>query len=184
MKRRLLQPLLLGVILLAIVPFTSYSLAGAQTTVSDEAHLEKIRQNCVAAQGSMQRVRQSDVATRINFGRAYDSLTTQLITPFNTRAVTHQSSSAPLLTEQTTALTIKVEAFRDDYVEYIDALNRAINMNCQDRPADFYTATEQAHDLREQLANDVKELKKITGDYRKTVESIAKTLEGNTESAQ
>lgn len=183
MKKLTTKSLIFGIALLVAVPFLTHNFASAQSQNFTESHLEKIRQNCGTAQGSMQRVRQSDIATRINFGRAYDSLITQLMTPLNARAVTDQSSSAPELAEHTTALTIEIEQFRSDYAEYVDKLNRAISMNCQERPADFYGALQEAQGLRARLAEDVKELKKISDEYRKTVEKTLKTFpESNGES--
>lgn len=176
MKKLTTKSLLVSIALLVAIPFLTNNFAAAQTQEFSEEHLEKIRQNCGTAQSSMQRVRQSDIATRINFGRAYDSLVTQLMTPLNTRALTDQSSSAPKLAEHTTALTLKIESFRDDYVEYVDVLNKAIAMKCQERPADFYRAVREAQKLRKRLAEDVQDLKKISSEYRKTVEGALKTF--------
>lgn len=177
MKKLKIQRWMLGVALLLMVPIAMHTTTvGAQDAGTDE-HLEKIRQNCVTAQVTMQRVQQSDLATRINFGRAYDSLMTKLMEPLNSRMVASRATIAPALAEKTTELEVSVETFRDHYVEYTTTLNGAIRTDCQKNPAQFYATTQRSKELRTQLANDIKMLKQVTSSYQKDVSDYAETLE-------
>lgn len=172
---------ILALVAIVGVAFSVGGLAIAQSPELSEEHLQKIRQNCTAAQITMQRVQQSDIATRINYGRAYDSLQTRLMTPLNTRTVVDRSQIAPPLAEQTKLFSTKVDAFRDDYAAYTNVLSSAIRMKCQDKPAEFYETVKRAQELRAKVARTTEEIKAVIREYGRITADYRQSLEGETE---
>lgn len=152
----------------AALVFSFSTQVRAQESLS-EAHLEKIRQNCVNAQVTMQRVQHSDIATRINTGRVYDALITRQMAPLNSRTALNRISIAPLLAEDTRSLENTLSSFRDNYSDYTDTLSRAIRLKCQDKPEEFYKYVQDARELRKELSEDIKNMKKLTEEYGREV---------------
>lgn len=170
--------ILIPSVAIVAVAVLASNFAMAQSPELSEGHLQKIRENCSAAQITMQRVQQSDVATRINYGRAYDGLLTRLIKPLNNRTVVDRSQIAPHLAEQTTLFSTKVDTFRDDYAEYTGVLSSAIRMKCHDKPAEFYQVVKRAQELRAKVARTTEEIKAVIREYGKVVTDYRQSLEG------
>lgn len=179
MKQRIMQQFLVLVVLLSASFFVIHTSVSAQSGL-EQKHIEKIQQNCVTAQTTMQRVQKSDLATRINFGRAYDALMTKLMEPLNTRAVANRAPVAPALAEKTTNLEVNVETFRDHYAEYNNKLNETIRIDCRKHPEAFYALAVESKKLRAQLAQDITILKRITNLYQQDIIDYQKNLQQGT----
>lgn len=167
--------LALALIMSAAIIFSFSSQVQAQDSLS-EPQIEAIRQNCTDAQVTMQRVQHSDIATRINTGRAYDALITRQMAPLNSRASLNRISIAPLLAEDTRSLENVLSSFRDHYNEYTDTLSRALRVKCQDKPEEFYGYVQDARQLRKDLSEDIKNLKKLTEEYGREVDDYISEL--------
>lgn len=175
-----------SILVLALVAFATILVFSAPVQAQDspsEEHLEKIRQNCVSAQVTMQRIQHSDIATRINTGRVYDALITRQMAPLNSRTSLNRVSIAPVLADDTRSLENVLLSFRDNYADYTDALSRAIRLKCQDKPEEFYRYVQDARELRQDLSEDVENMKKLTKEYGEEVSGYIDELK-KTEASQ
>jgi hypothetical protein len=165
--------------LLALVAMVLFpTIAWAQQSALTSKHIEKIRQNCLSAQVTLQRIQYSDIAVRINRGQAYDVMMTKFITPFNSRAALNHVSETSTLTAKTEAFEAALSQFRKHYVAYEETLSSTLQIRCQDRPVAFYDSLETTRTLRAQLSEDVDRIQSAVTDYTKVVTSIEERLAG------
>jgi hypothetical protein len=163
--------------IVALIPLAAW----AQQSTLTSSHIEKIRQNCVSAQVTLQRVQYSDVAIRINRGQSYDGVLSKLMAPFNSRVALNRLDQAPQLTDKTNTIEAAVADFKRHYVEYEDTLSATLAIKCQDRPVAFYDSLNHTRELREMLANDTKRIQVAVNEYMSIVDGIEKSLAGEAE---
>lgn len=165
--------LALSAFVVLVVPATSVSADAADMNLSQE-HISVIRQNCLEAQGILQRVQRNDLVVRTNRGRTYDSIL-RLMQALNTRAVAN-SINVTALEQQRSALNDKFTDFKNNFVKYDAGMNSTIRISCEGQPEVFYASLTQTRGLRNQLAADIKEMDSLAGQYRATVGELQVTL--------
>lgn len=146
----------------------------AEMNLSAE-HVSAIRQNCIESQGILQRVQRSDLATRTNRGRTYDS-TLKLMQALNIRVVANDIK-APALNKHRIDLNDKFAAFKSNFVRYDASMNNTIRIACENQPEVFYASLTQTRGLRNQLAADIKEMDGLVGQYRAVVSELEALLQ-------
>lgn len=137
----------------------------------EDSRIDLIRNNCVAAQGAMQRVLASDRVTRINRGRAYED-TLRLLAAFNSRASLNTYNVSELV-EYTSTLETQFTAFKTQYLDYEQKLKSVIDMNCKDQPAEFYNNLQRARAARESIQKSIDNIDKTLTDYRTGLDKVA-----------
>ena len=146
---------------LASAPVQAADVANVPTT---DAQLLQIKQNCKQAQSELQRLQTTDVATRVNRGRIYESLLNNLIAPFNSR-VSLNRGDASVLATTTTAISQKFTDFKNDYVTYSDLLSQTLSVNCESNPNTFYNLLVATRTARTTVATDVIDLNGLLDSY-------------------
>lgn len=139
-----------------------------------DAHTERIRSNCIGAKDSLNRLHTSDALLRVNRGQLYESLTTKLITPFNSRVALNQLDNKQLVavaSDYKTALS----SFRQDYIEYEKQLAAAIKIDCQKQPVSFYDAVSSARSKRLVVYDDILKLGQYIDDYESEFTKFVKS---------
>ncbi|HEX6258673.1 MAG TPA: hypothetical protein VFZ48_04290 [Candidatus Saccharimonadales bacterium] len=150
--------------------------AFAQQAKLTEKHIEAIRQNCLAAQVTMQRLQYTDAAARINRGSAYEALMSKLIVPFNSRSALNRLQTTQQLLSTTDNLERVFTDFKKRYTAYEEALSATLSIKCQDQPVTFYDNLSKTRDLRKQLATDITLLSKTFAEYQKIIDGMSKKL--------
>lgn len=150
--------------------------ADTSTDISD-TQVDQIRQNCKQAQSVLQRLHQTDAATRVTRGRIYESLLNRLIAPFNSR-VSLNRYDASALTTTTTAINQKFTAFKTDYQLYTDSFDRLLSINCEADPRGFYTILVTTRAAREKVSNDISELNTLFDRYGESFNALSQSIEG------
>jgi len=129
-----------------------------------------IKANCVSSQVTLQQIKYSDAASRVNRGQSYERLMSRLILPMNSRAAANGfSSSAANLASITTRYQQALSSFKKHYEDYDDALSATLRTKCQTKPADFYKNLVEARKQRASLSGDVSELAQLTENYHQAV---------------
>ena len=169
--------LVVAALVVALAPVAVW----AQQSTPTAAHIEKIRQNCLSAQVTMQRIQYSDVAIRINRGQAYDTLLSKLMAPFNSRVALNRLGQAPQLSDKTNVVEMALADFKKHYVEYEDTLSATLNIKCQDRPVAFYDSLNRTRELRASLASDLVRLRAALDEYKKIVNALELSLGEDTQ---
>ncbi len=161
---RILLSVFIAVLLLAPV------VNAAETVELTPEKIAIVKANCVAAQVTLQQVKYSDAANRVNRGQSYERLISHLILPMNSRAAANGfSSSAASLAGITTRYQQVLSNFKKHYEDYDDALAATLRTKCQDKPADFYKNLTEVRKQRTSLSSDVSELAELMENYHQAV---------------
>ena len=146
---------------------TSVVQAQAVGILSDEQK-QKIVDNCVSIKNSLNQLHVSDALLRVNRGQIYESLSSKFMDRFNSRLDNNSLDNKSMLTVTGNYRT-QLTAFRTNYISYEQKLTAAINIDCTDKPTEFYNTVEDARTLRNTVHVDVIKLHQIIDDYRSTV---------------
>lgn len=141
-----------------------------------DAHIERIRANCVDAQATLFQLHASDAGLRVNRGQIYESISTKLMAPFNIRLVLNRIDAANLVTTAA-QYERQLQAFRDQYQQYDIAMNAIIRMNCVKQPVAFYDGVVDARKKRQQTHEATVELQKTIKKYGDEVDALSKNFE-------
>lgn len=160
-----------GVMLLVALPVATRAIdIGPEQT-------QVISQNCIAAQGSLQRLQYSDAATRVNRGYVYESLLNNLMTPMNSRlAANGYSKEAAALSSITDRYQNELRKFKQLYETYDDNVSQVIKLRCQERTATFYEGVRGLQEKRLKISETVKSLDVLTEEYYKAVKQAQKQV--------
>ncbi|MBC7869105.1 hypothetical protein H7X69_02925 [Candidatus Saccharibacteria bacterium] len=165
-----------------LLPVALFSIVSAQELSITDEQIARIRSSCVSAKNTLNQLHASDALLRVNRGQLYESMSTKLMTRFNSRADSNRFDVKDLTTvaqSYGTALT----AFRDDYKSYEVQLATALNLSCLKEPVSFYDAVAAARTNRAQVYADVVKLHQYINDYKAAFDVFAtnfnKTNRGN-----
>lgn len=172
MKRITLFAVLLGVALGSAALFQNIAHAQAAMT---EAHVARIRANCVEAQSSLSQLHQSDALLRVNRGQLYESMSTKLMAPFNGRIALNRLDSANLVST-TADYERQLMQFRENYKSYEEAMSKLLKINCTDQPVAFYDGVGDARSKRQKVHDSTVVLHRTIKNYKTEFEAFAKTV--------
>ncbi len=149
--------------------FLTSSVVRAQTvgTLTDEQK-QQIIDNCVSIKNSLSQLHASDALLRVNRGQIYESMAGKLMDRFNDRLGNNSLDNKAMLTITTNYRT-QLTSFRTDYISYEKKLSEAMNINCTEKPTEFYNSVEDARTLRNTVHTDVIKLHQYIDDYRGSV---------------
>src|SRR6266496_4501196 len=122
--------------------------AHAEAAPMTEAHIEQIRANCVDAQSILTQLHASDALLRVNRGQLYESISTKLMAPFNSRVALNKYDGSKLV-EQSVAYDRQLDEFRSNYKDYDEAISKALKINCINEPVAFYDSVADARTKRQ-----------------------------------
>lgn len=145
--------------------------ANAQTTVLTEKQVDLIRKNCQSAKSTLSQLHASDALLRVNRGQVYESLSTRLIEPFNSRLGNNgldNKATSTVATNYRTAL----DTFRSNYRLYEQELSAALKIDCHQSPVAFHESVERARTKRKQVNTSVVRLHRVIDDYRLVVDDF------------
>lgn len=137
----------------------------AQSTPMTETHIERIRANCVEAQSTLTQLHASDALLRVNRGQLYESISTKLMNPFNTRVTSNKLDGTALLTH-TTSFEQQLNEFRANYKQYEEVMTKTLKMNCTNQPVAFYDSVTDARAKRQQVYLSNQALQKTIEQYK------------------
>lgn len=148
----------------------------------DEAHIERIRSNCIEAQTKLTQLHTADTLLRVNRGQLYEQILTKLMSPFNSRVALNNLSSSELVSIAATYQQ-QLAAFRTNYQQYEETLSAALKINCTDQPVAFYDKVAEARDKRKKVHDSTLELKQSIETYKNAFSSFRNSyLKENPES--
>lgn len=151
------------------------SLVRAQATPMTEAHIERIRGNCVKAQSTLTRLHASDALLRVNRGQLYELISTKLMAPFNSRVALNRLNGASLVTVATNYES-QLAAFRISYQQYEEAMSGVLRINCKNQPVAFYDSVGDTRMKRKKVNDSTLQLQQTVQQYKAEFEKFAKTI--------
>lgn len=143
----------------------------AQTTPLSEEHKARIRTSCVTAKNTLTQLHVSDALLRVNRGQIYESMTTKLMSRFNSRVDSNRANVKDL-SATTNSYGTALTKFRADYQLYEEQLSVALRTDCTKDPEGFYNAVASARAKRTQVHNDVVILHQYIDEYKSTFETF------------
>lgn len=150
--------------------------AQAKEPLSEE-HINRIRQNCVNAKTTLDRLHVSDALLRYDRGKLYEQISTKLMAPLNSRIAFNRLEGLKL-----TALSLeyddKLDDFRNSYQQYDEAMTRTLDIDCVSKPAEFYESVVGTREKRQKLHGHTLELNDLLRSYKSEFEAFVKETEG------
>ncbi len=164
MKKILLSLLLASL----LVPGPVAHAQGQEISLTDE-QLSLVAQNCISAQGIIERIRSNDALMRRNLGYQYESIATKLMAPMNSRIALNGLDGVELQ-KTTIDFNTALDAFRKVYISHDQAQERVLQINCRKNPGDFYAAVSEARQYRRGVSDAVTRLQELIAQYRKQID--------------
>ncbi len=140
-----------------------------------EAHIAKIRSNCIEAQSALTQLHTSDALLRVNQGQLYELISTKLMAPFNGRVALNKLDATKLITVST-AYDQELMAFRANYKLYEEAMSRTLKINCINQPVAFYDSVGETRDKRKVVYNNSIDLKTYIQKYKAEFDALEKNV--------
>jgi len=142
----------------------------AEAVPLSDRQIQVIKANCLGAQNSIQQLQRTEAVTRVNRGRAYESIS-KLFVALNSRVAINKLD-APALTSATTEMEHRFTAFKDDYSAYEDVLSDTAKLSCAVQPVTFYDTLTHARELRAKVAADIKAINEMLDAYQQGVKDL------------
>lgn len=135
----------------------------AQTTLSD-THIRQIQQNCKAATRVIQQIHANDGPLRVNRGQVYDSISSKLMTPLNSRLIINKLDASAMV-KVTAQYEKALSDFRENYRRYDNKMSDVLTVNCVKDPQHFYDELVQARHLRSVVHGDIVKVNGLIDEY-------------------
>lgn len=171
MKRFLALASIIGLALIG----THVAAQSQSSSLMTEAHIERIRSYCVEAQTTLSQLHASDALLRVNRGRLYESISTKLMTPFNSRVVLNNMDSLGL-PGITSRYDQELAGFRQNYQVYEEAMSRTLKIDCTKQPVAFYDSVAETRTKRQQTHQSIVKLHQTIQDYKAEFEVFAQKM--------
>lgn len=153
----------------------SISAQAEESAPMTEEHIARIRNNCVEAQASLFQLHAADGGLRVDRGQIYESISTKLMAPFNSRLVLNRVSDATLLSTAS-EYDKQLQIFRLRYQEYEEAMSAVLRINCVNQPVAFYDSVADTRQKRKLTHDSAMDLQKTILKYGNEVEVFAKNF--------
>lgn len=174
MKRYMIGFILLG--LASCVFFVVNAHAQSNESTMTEAHIERIRNNCVEAQSSLGQLHASDALLRVNRGQLYEFISTKLMAPLNSRIALNRLDGVSLISTST-EYGRQLATFRLNYQSYEESMSVVLKMKCTDQPVAFYDAVNATKIKRQKVHDSTLQLNASIRQYKAEFEAFALKVE-------
>ncbi len=164
-----------GLLTASLVSLFVLSSASAETSPT-EAQIIRIKANCVSAKNTLNQIHANDGLLRFNRGQIYESMTTKLMSRFNSRVDSNNFDAKPLIAV-TNSYGTALTNFRADYIIYEEQMSTALKIDCQKEPISFYDAVAKARTKRTQVHSDVVILHQKIDDYTSAFSAFTITFQ-------
>jgi hypothetical protein len=136
-----------------------------------EAHIAKIRSNCIEAQSVLTQLHTSDALLRVNQGQLYELISTKLMAPFNGRAALNKLDATKLIAVSA-SYDQELAAFRANYKLYEESMSRTLKINCINQPVAFYDSVGETRAKRKIVYTNSLNLKTYIQKYKAEFDAL------------
>ena len=168
---RITHKLTLTILAISFISLGAFGLVSAQSQPMTNEQISRIKANCPSAKNIVAQLQTSDALLRVNRGQLYEYMTTKLMGKFNTRVENNHLNARSLVAVKDYYDNL-LESFRSDYQSYAEKLNAIINIDCDQSPAEFYSAITLAREKRQRVHNDVIRLHQNIGEYKSALNAF------------
>ena len=129
---------------------------------------ELIKANCISVKTTLSRIHANDALSCVHLGQEYETLSTKLMAPMNSRVALNKLNGVELA-KTTVEFNESVDEFRDAYKVYEQTLSRALQIKCAEEPQQFYDAIVAAQLQRAEVRTHVESLAQLVTQYKQQV---------------
>jgi hypothetical protein len=140
-----------------------------------EAHIARIRSNCIEAQSTLNQLHTSDALLRVNQGQLYELISTKLMAPFNGRVALNKMDATKLIAVSTD-YDRELMAFRANYKLYEESMSRTLKINCSNQPVAFYDSVGETRAKRKVVYSNTLNLKTYIQKYKAEFDVLEKSV--------
>lgn len=151
----------------------------AQTNSLSDSQTESVKSNCTSAKSILSQLHASDALLRVNRGQIYESMSSKLMSRFNSR-VNGGGFNVQYLSSAMQEYTKALNDFRSSYRVYEEKLASTINIDCSKNPMEFYQSLMDSRYNRTELHTSVIRLNQKMDDYGSTVRDFQNSFFGET----
>ena len=178
-----MKRILIAIAILAVATSGAFlwqaSVQAQDAPLMTEAHIAKIRSNCVEAQSTLNQLHTSDALLRVNQGQLYELISTKLMAPFNARVTLNKIDGTKMI-DVSNDYDRELAAFRINYKAYEEAMSRTLKINCLNQPVAFYDSVNEARTKRKITHANILNLKTNILQYKAEFDALEKnTLKGS-----
>lgn len=166
MTRRLLLPMVLALTTAVLV--AAHVSAHSPTPISDE-HVQRIKNNCQAANRTLRQLHASDALLRVNRGQLYDLISTKLMARMNSRLALNKLDASSLVTV-TADFDQALGDFRVKYKAYDEQMSATLRIDRRQKPVEYYYSVNRARELRIRVHAAIQNLDRYMGKYEQEFE--------------
>lgn len=165
MDRMIRQLLTVALLAGTCALFVSAYASAQQSIPMTNEHLDRIRENCSAANRTLSRLHASDALLRVNRGQLYDLISTKLMARMNSRLAINRLDASRLVSS-TASFDRTLSEFRSRYQQYEERLSATLRIDCRKQPLEFYNSVTRTRELRQSVHESVQKLGQFLDEYR------------------
>ncbi len=172
----------------AFFVFIVITLTTCQTVSADpissltDDQLSQIKQNCSRVKTTLARIHANDGLLRVNQGQQYETITTKLMAPLNSRIALNQLDGVDMV-KTTVDYNTQLSKFRDEYRLYEEKLSNLLHIDCSNEPYNFYESIKPTRKQRARVAASVTKLNQLIDQYKSQLDTFySKTFPTHKES--
>ncbi len=162
----------LGIAAITVIVGFGVSVRAEEVAPMTEEHIARIRTNCVDAQSSLFQLHATDGYLRVNRGQIYESISTKLMAPFNSRLVLNRIDTGTLL-PIASEYESELRAFRQQYIQYEEAMSDVIRIDCVNQPVAFYDKVVDTREKRRLTHESTVRLQQLIERYGSEVDAFS-----------
>lgn len=140
-----------------------------------DTQIAQVSQRCVQVQSVLFRLRANDGLRRVTLGRQYETISTKLMAPLNSRIAINKLDGVEL-TKTTVDFNKQLDDFRAKYQTYEQAVSNLIGLKCKDQPVTFYDGIIMARDQRSQVRVSVEKLNTLLTQYNTQFDELSRKI--------
>lgn len=152
--------------------FAKVQASDTSATVLTESQIESIKDRCLASKVALNKLHSTDALLRVNLGQKYENISSRLMAPLNSRVALNSYDSLDLV-ETTVDFNRALDVFRSQYRTYELSVDRAIDIDCQQNPVEYYAAIGLFRQQRADLHTATNEVNRLTQQYLDRFDSFA-----------
>lgn len=152
--------------------FVSAQTASDTSVVLTESQIKSIENRCLASKVALNKLHTTDALLRVNLGQKYENISSRLMAPLNSRIALNSYDSVELV-QTTVDFNQALSVFRDQYRTYELSVDRAIDVDCQQDPVEYYGAIRLLRQNRADLHAATREVNRLTSQYLDKFDSFA-----------
>ncbi len=148
----------------------------AETAPMTEAHIDRIRSHCVEAQSSLNQLHASDALLRVNRGQLYESISTKLMAPLESRIAASKLDGGRLA-EIAAIYDRQLAEFRTNYQVYEEAMSKTLQINCTNQPVAFYDSVADTRSKRAVVNDSTQALQATIQEYSGQFDEFSRKIQ-------